>query len=969
MIQEVKFQGLSHSPSDYEAQDGELATCLNLINEDGALHPIPTPVIAEENITIPDGATIELVHKVTHDQSIHSHYIVRQSDDTWYWLEREGDGTAHQIDLSGFHVNAVTAVGNILCFVGDNSTMYAYWNANDYIPFDLTAFSYSATITDKKDEQVSVSANLTDDWDDAFEQNSRFNNNVDVSYKGANIIFTALDSLVNQQLQSKGKEYFKYTSFGVLAVLLYDGSTYTNVSTPFILTPRTSFNKFIWYQENKACGTATSVHTHTVNVQMNIPKGLEDLILGVDVYLTHPQSFIDTEKRTRGISRYQCSLWNDKMASGVNCDIFSMMSAEKVRETFDNSSFYLSVSIPREKFGTEVQLQRILQTEQTLSLADLKRSSFGGQCTITYNNRLHIANIKQSIYNAFDTNVISNRKRIEHTTSSAFSSKPNVSADSLCMNGYFDIPVDTLTTDYVCDVVFRVSISENSIKRDVYYKGKLQYPISPILAYPSILATQMQIYFYLPRYDKYFTKTVSLRPSETFGMSYYLNVNGSRHTDTAVDRQSSNSLDNMGFGGRTDTATDDKSELSDYMYRFHDDDGLPTFIQKNRYKLLRKETSGGSFGGTATTSYQYYWDSTPIDTGELTEITKAQYDEALAMVSTDRYVSHHPNVVKVSESENPLVFPASGSVQVGSSIINALAANTQPISEGQFGEAPLYAFTDEGVWMLMLSSEGTYQSRQPVSREICSNPKGIMQIDNAVLFPTERGIMLQHGSESVCITDALYDHAHPFDFTQLYKADYAKKVLAVNSTPEAEVQYIPFIAYLPNADMIYDYYDNRIILFNPEYPYAYVYSLKSKMWGTMASNIKKRVNIYPDAYAVNQDGKIVNLYVKQPSVDVPYFLCSRPVALSGNEVHKTMFTCIARGYFHVGLGKCGIVLYGSNDLFHWFAIRTSVNRRLGGMAGSPYKYFRIALVGKLSPDESISGFGCEFQERWQNKLR
>ena len=38
--QEVILKGLTHSPSDYDCQDGELATCLNLINEDGALHSI-----------------------------------------------------------------------------------------------------------------------------------------------------------------------------------------------------------------------------------------------------------------------------------------------------------------------------------------------------------------------------------------------------------------------------------------------------------------------------------------------------------------------------------------------------------------------------------------------------------------------------------------------------------------------------------------------------------------------------------------------------------------------------------------------------------------------------------------------------------------------------------------------------------------------------------------------------------------
>ena len=56
--QEVIFKGLTHSPSDYDCQDGELATCLNLINEDGALHPIQQPVVAEQNITLGKGDVI-----------------------------------------------------------------------------------------------------------------------------------------------------------------------------------------------------------------------------------------------------------------------------------------------------------------------------------------------------------------------------------------------------------------------------------------------------------------------------------------------------------------------------------------------------------------------------------------------------------------------------------------------------------------------------------------------------------------------------------------------------------------------------------------------------------------------------------------------------------------------------------------------------------------------------------------------
>lgn len=969
--QDVIFQGLTHSPSDYNCQDGELATCLNLINEDGALHPIHQPVVAEPNITLDAGDTIELVHKVTHDEAIHSHYIIRKSDDTWYWMEKSGDGTKNTINLNGFHVNAVTAVGNILCFIGDEKTMYAYWKGSNYTSFDLSSLSYSATITNVKSEKCDVSTNLGDDWDNAFETNRQFNNNVDTSFKGASIIFNALDSLINKRLNEKGKEYFKYTVFGVLAIKLYDGVSHINISNPFILAPEISFNKFIWYQEKKSVGTSTSLHTHTINVSMDIPEGLEDLIIGVDVYLSQPESFIDTEKRTRGVSRNNCFLWNSKMASGVNCDAFQYLSEEDVYQSFENKNFYLSTSINKEKLGTDVPLKRVIQTEESISLEDFKRDTFGGKCTITYNNRLHIGNVKKTIYNAFDTDIFSKRK---------------ISKTQLSLNEYVDIDAsDTATTNYICDAVFKVSISENSIKRDIYHKGKLQYPISPILAYPSTFATAMTIYFHLPKYDKYYSKSVNLKPSDTFGMSYYINISKNRTTPIATDRQSSSSLDNQGFGGRVDTPTDEGSaELSDYMYLYHDDAGLPAFMQVYRHKLLKKDSSGdtpragsdggGSFGnqnGTVISS-QYHWDDTPIDTGDFTEITKEEYDAAASNVVSQKYITQHPNVIKVSEAENPLVFQSANSVQIGSSIISALAANTRPISEGQFGDAPLYAFTDEGVWVVMLSEAGTYQSRQPALREICSNPKGILQIDDAVLFPTERGIMMQQGRESVCITEVLDDY--PFDFRAIYSHStkdktYPIKLLALGNIPESDVKYVRFRKYLEEADMIYDYYDARIILFNPNYSYAYVYSLKSKMWGTMHNVFNKRVNIYPDAYATDKEGKILNVYVKEPTDKVSYFLCSRPLTL-GQEIHKTMFNCITSGYFgDFGANKCGMVLFGSNDLMRWFFIGSSTNMFLRNLVGSPYKYFRIALMGRLDANESISTLHTDFQPRLQNRLR
>ena len=535
---------------------------------------------------------------------------------------------------------------------------------------------------------------------------------------------------------------------------------------------------------------------------------------------------------------------------------YPALSKDEFNEKVSNLTFYKSVSFTYNDVikKKEKYLKRVLETEESLSLASSFRDSFGAKCAITYNNRLHLANVSTT-----------NRSTV---------------------NGYVSNQLG------YARVITHVKYKYNGNTLESYGVDSLQFPLDPVLAFPSDNVISYEVYV-------------------NYGGSYY-------HKEVEIY---------------------DKNNL-----------GLSFYTEYDSGKL------------------QY------INSDKFESISSSTWNQVLATATSFQPANiYSPSLVKVSEAENPLVFPAKNSVQVGSSVVNALAANTRPISEGQFGDAPLYAFTDEGVWVLMLGSEGTYQARQPAQRDICSNPKGILQIDDAVLFPTERGIMMQQGREAVCITDVLDDY--PFDFLQIYSNStkdktYPNRLLALGNIPESDVQYVRFRTYLQSADMIYDYYDSRIIVFNPSYTYAYVYSLKSKLWGTMHNVFRKRVNIYPESYAINYNGRIVDVYVKEPTEDVRYFLCSRPLSLGQEDVHKTMLDCIARGnMYSIENGKYGMVLFGSNDLKNWYFISSSVNKYLRGLVGSPFKYFRIVMMGCLGVNESISRLSTDFQSRWQNKLR
>ena len=783
--QEVILKGLTHSPSDYDCQDGELATCLNLINEDGALHPIQQPVVAEPNITLDAGDTIELVHKVTHNETIHSHYIIRKSDDTWYWMEKGGDGTKNTIDLNGFHVNAVTAVGNIVNFVGEISIKYLYWIDDNYQLFDRDNFNYEIKIDFHEWDFHGGTAEISlgdEFWDYVTYKSSSSGRKITgMNVNQVSKVFNMFDAVINKTLSDKGKQWQKYFVFGVAAIRLYDG-TYYSISNIFKLDWNSEtlasisvdpYNKKFW-----SIGPTIAAYTISANID-NLDK-ISNLIQGIDIFLSKAESFVNLESAA---AKYVVPESNDRDQGDM---FFTMMSGKEAANAIDSLSFYHSLFISKDEFGKELQLKRVEGTEESLPLANLYRSDLGGKCAITYNNRLHVGNVKEGYNVDLISNITPNRANVEELKTEGI------------------VRVKASNKEFWCKV--------DDLGARLYY-----FVCVPIL-------NVSEITFYKKTGTSVFEKsTVNLHSSETTAFSFYVSGEGKEN--------------------------------------------VPQFA-------LPWEKSSEEEWNNIVSKYENY--------------------------KTNTNALPYSSVVKVSEAENPLIFPAKNSVQVGSSIINALAANTRPISEGQFGDAPLYAFTDEGVWVLMLGSEGAYIARQPANRDICSNPKGILQIDDAVLFPTERGIMMQRGRESECITDVL--DGFPFDFTLIYSHSkenlyYPISILELQDFEYGEVAYVRFRKYMKNANMIYDYYDSRIIVFNPRYSYAYVYSLKSNLWGTMVNVFSKRVNSYPESYAINNAGKIVNVYVEEPSDNIPFFFCTRPLTLGQGDNHKTMFTCIIRGYW------------------------------------------------------------------------
>lgn len=355
------------------------------------------------------------------------------------------------------------------------------------------------------------------------------------------------------------------------------------------------------------------------------------------------------------------------------------------------------------------------------------------------------------------------------------------------------------------------------------------------------------------------------------------------------------------------------------------------------------------------------WDDVRTPPSTLTPELKTLF---LSMAtSPSEAVRRSPSEVVCSETNNPFVLPAANYTTVGSGRVLAFSSAAKALSQGQFGQFPVYAFTDEGVWALESGSSGAFVARQPITRDVVANPSGIVQIDTSVLFPAERGIMQLSGSEAQCISDTLAND-WPFNLFSLPHFDKLHAMLGHGL--DSCIPQSAFSNFLRRCNMIYDYPHQRIYAYRVGEDHAYVFSLRSALWAVARGSIAYDVNSYPQALAVTADRVLLD-YSRQQPAKVKGMLVTRPLGFGESDVYKTVRSALQRGDFPDGAVKCA--LYGSRDLRHWHLVASSVNARIRNISGTPYKFFRLLIITDFNPEDTLSGASLDVAPRLTNHLR
>ncbi len=943
MNQEIKYSGFSAVPSDYECTDGSLAVSINLLPENGALQPVLPPSVVMQ---LEDGEVVKFIHKT----SAFTHYITYSSSS--YKISSIDKNTGNRVDLGTLYsVSHFNAVGNTLLAFTKQGFYYYLWKNNaytklgDHIPdvevsFGLVGHPRLFSLSD--DSKSTFTINFDGISEDALYNELSETNKTKITDQ----IMAKVNKFVAQETVNKGRFCFPF--FVRYALRLFDGSLVYH-SAPILMNPSTKAAPIVWWNRAKGKKSYTEATCDLMLVAASLDYKVvrnsdsydlddwSDIIKSIDVFVSKPiytydqngkiTSFADTDNYT---SKFIGRLYADNKDS-----VSSSKAEDKLLGAFSSKDFLDYYC----EWSYAYIYAMYYSSDRTYPATTFHLPEFtDGKVTETLKNT-------STFYKLCSIEI----------------------ADALADNKRKDIVVDD---EYLQSLVTREAMTDDYLTRDQLhadysfgYNNRLNLAGLKRKPFCGFVAQSMFAYCD-GRYNwqpngTTLNITMATFSTDEYQIAVYIKENGEEYAVKSgtgyyglFGMQLFNSSE-MTSGG----STTHMSKHSWGCYVFYPNPNAYKMVIYNynspcyAIDLKAHEFLNGAF---AVLDYELVREK---NFTSLPSVYPTEYDNSFPIEIA--------NKIYTSEVNNPFYFPLLGINTVGTGEIKGICSAAKALSQGQFGQFPLYAFTTEGVWALEVSSTGTYSARQPITRDVCINPDGITQLDSAVLFPTDRGIMLISGSQTQCISEAI-NSEFPFDATLLPGFTKLHAMLGHEPTTDKCLPTLPFTQFLQQCRMIYDYVHQRVIVYAPGITYAYVYSLKSQQWGMIFSNIASHLNSYPEALAVDNANNILNFSVPKTE-QVKSLYVTRPLKLEAANILKTIDSVIQRGLFRKG--NVATALYGSRDLVNWHLVWSSKDHYLRGFRGSPYKYFRIAGVATLNADENIFGASVQFTPRQNNQPR
>ena len=934
MQQSIRYKGLSLTPDEMAVENGALSLCGNLELHDGALRPsIVTGTPLSQPLTI-NGAVAKILY--VHETGNYRHLIAIASSAIYWFLQDGSLGSTTPIKSFDYEASvlSVNSIGNTLIIVATDGIHYALWVDGGYInlpqkpPFVEITFSISDDYPENYtnggvDAEGSANGFLeafqqtTYSCNDVFDKVKMSTNIIDLFLKDSECLTIKEDkqsdltqsiySLINRTnnlIARKGRFYANF--FVRYCYRMFDGSMIMHSSPVFI--PVQIPDSYMVLSANAISqvtnGTIDTYDDFTFQ-RRDGKNNTSRVHITKAAFIYYPRN-VDLRYTILDAKRDELKKWKDVIKS---VDIFITPPISNV----DTSEKISSLRFGRKNY---------MLGKGLLSLTFKSDKAIIGETSV------YFPSLSQDAY----------RNKLKNT--SAFYKVCSLKLSDLAICSAKKLPVDK-------NAVYQVSLQEqmkddykthNSLfaQGGYVYNHRLNLYGMKEKLFQGFNGCVMLPGLYTLKYDdsiddlRYKIQKIVVSLNTTSGTKYV------ESSDKFFSRQD---IDVFMISNLVKFYPDSRADkMAIFCKDSSDNDVIFVFPLEQCAEL-----NGAMHMGDFTDNFEQYkvesFDYTVDDVVELS------------------------NKIYTSESDNAFYFPLNGINTVGIGTIQGIASTTRALSQGQFGQYPLMAFSTDGIWAMEVSSKGTYSSIHPISREVCSNPKSITQLDQSVLFATNRSISRIAESQVVSMSDVL--DGPGFNIYGLGKFlnffnDTEEDSDTVKSTKAQMRQLIDFtsspIEFFQRCQVIYDYKNSRILCLDVTQTsktstadtVALCYSIKDNAWSTfLIQNVLTAINSYPHPYIQYRDGSVMVLdkgYDYEDTTEYHGIIVTRTLKFDEDNVPDSI-----TGYIHsLTSGSIPIMwLYGSNDNQNWHYLGRCGGMKSSYMSSHSYRFFRIALYLKM----------------------
>ena len=941
MQKNFSFKGINRSTDVALAQDGECLDMVNLRMSNGSLVPMPKPA---------EVAVLDSAYSALYWHELAECYIGITSDGTLHFYDKEfcpvmsGENVLVIDDLHG--VKGVEFIGNVVCCLTKGNIHYLLYDKGTYrslgerpeIPDVSVTLSSKVenVITEGTYYSTSSSVDLESSW----------------SYNEKGYIEECVAAL------NKAGYYIDRALFRV-ALRLYDGS-YINISNIIYASDDTWDDGIARDGDNMLSEAVdgTSPSRYRVRVRGFRPEfsfdtaalaSWRNIVVGIDIFSTIS---IPGKKSDLGGLTQKYEYYSAKSLDVLWDDVASASLYYKVAE-YDidgNRIFRLDDVSP-----VSLALQQGLETATVPS----SLSGYDVGCSYVYNGRLHIAAFREYFFKGYNAvaylPVTGGRE----------------SADAMVVQ----VKLRTTQGDFITGRYYDSPL----LGHDGY-----TFQLPPMLSYPDARACEMLVF--IKKGQTVYKKVFPLKAHGYLNVAYYLHkwylpcsvsvtavfANGGKPAATIPGE-----LVLRLFNNETGSHEVIYSASRDcWMYK--GDVFPPEEYRSLRLFAIHRGAEDGdklifTIKREGLTDFSFR------------DINNIAVDETWESVSELPSAESNPceerhNVMKVSMTENPFVFPAKCTYTPSQNRIVGLSSNTVALSQGQFGQFPLYLFCTDGIWAMSVDTTGSvaYLNCNQVSRDVCVNAASICGIGGGVVFAGKQGMMLIAGNVVKKFSSAIDGNAPVLATVPDGIFSRISSLVSLDSNIAA----CDFQRFITDAFVTYLPSHNEVLIGNPAADSSFVYSFASGVWGRYNARLHSEVKGKPAPHFTSlATGRTTLLAIPdEVSGDNRVLLLTRP-QIWGTKLPKRIMQLLLHAYAESpqtpapGMPLLACYMLASNDGVHFKPIAgIERDERIQDLLfpyfpTQSYKYYLFAIVGDMGKESVLTAIETDMNIPWRNRLR